>query len=135
MADIFSSHPYKRPGDVKPEFHFCEDCEKLMKYKDKNVHERGKKHAAKVREKNPLPETPIEPPALTGNECHNCGQPGHRKSECTNERKYTGTCNNCGKGMRSDFAQDMTILTQKSWSHEERLPRKASRGMLQLRRG
>lgn len=32
-------------------------------------------------------------------ECYNCGEMGHGKSECTNEkvdRPFTGTCNGCG---------------------------------------
>jgi hypothetical protein len=35
---------------------------------------------------------------MTG-ECYNCGQVGHNKADCTNERierPFTGTCNACG---------------------------------------
>lgn len=99
MADIFSSHPYKRPDATKPEFHYCVECEQTMKGKDRVAHQRGKKHAAKVLEKHPQAENAsvldAKPSAPTGNECHNCGQEGHRKSDCTNPRKDTRTCNNC----------------------------------------
>ena len=45
-------------------------------------------------------DCPDKPESQLTGECYNCGQVGHNKADCTNERverPFTGTCNSCGE--------------------------------------
>lgn len=97
------SNPYPTQRNTQSKEIICETCNgRVILRKDWHSHSNSKAH-----KKN---GEPVKPPTAADNgdssvteaqpdprACHNCGESGHRKSECTNPRKArpAGKCFNC----------------------------------------